>query len=76
MRKPERIELITDHFENHIVVAYNRHNEILAEFAIKQHDVVPEKLAYMFSQLARHDHDCTSEEFWETWEREASRNRI
>lgn len=76
MRKPERIELISDEFGNYILVAYNRHNEILAEFAIRQHDVVPDKLAYMFSQLARHDHDCTSEHFWQTWEAEAERNRI
>lgn len=76
MRKPERIELISDEFENNILVAYNRHKEIIAEFAIRQHDKVPEKLAWMFNQLAKPSHDCTSERFWQTWEAEASRNRI
>lgn len=76
MRKPEHVELISDEFENHILVAYNRHNEIMAEFAVKQHDKVPEKLAWMFNQLAKPSHDSSSEEFWRAWEREAEHNRI
>lgn len=76
MRKPSKIELISDGLGNTIIVAYNRHDEILAEFPLRQHDHDPSQLKLMFEHIASSRSDISSEEFWQIWQNEANHNKI